>query len=148
MQYDNEDQVRAATSSEVNREIDREIWTHLRQYEGRSEADITRRIRELEREWDMEHLLEANASALSLTGVLLGMTGSRKWLLLPGVVLSFLIQHAVSGWCPPVPIFRRLGVRTRREIDQEKFALKILRGDFDDLKLPARAETAMRAARV
>ncbi len=148
MQYENEDQVRAATSSEVNRQIDREIWTHLRQYEGRSEADITRRIRELEREWDMERLLQANASALSLTGVFLGLTGSRKWLLLPGVVLSFLVQHAVSGWCPPVPIFRRLGVRTRREIDQEKFALKILRGDFDDLKLPARAETAMRAARV
>ena len=31
-------------------------------------------------------------------------------------------------------VFRRLGVRTRREIDGEKFALKILRGDFDQVK--------------
>ncbi len=37
---------------------------------------------------------------------------------------------AVQEWCPPVPVFRRLGVRTCQEIDEEKYALKILRGDF------------------
>jgi hypothetical protein len=60
----------------------------------------------------------------------------KKWLLLPGlVVLPFLFQHAVQGWCPPVSVFRRLGVRTRREINGEKFALKVLRGDFDQITL-------------
>jgi len=48
-------------------------------------------------------------------------------------VLVFLFQHSVQGWCPPLPVFRRLGVCTRSEIDQEKFALKALRGDFDSL---------------
>ena len=43
---------------------------------------------------------------------------------------GFLFQHATQGWCPPVPLFRKLGVRTRSEIDREKYALKILRGDF------------------
>ena len=28
---------------------------------------------------------------------------------------------------------RRLGVRTRKEIDREKYALKALRGDFADV---------------
>ena len=39
-------------------------------------------------------------------------------------------QNPVQGWCPPVPVFRRLGVRTREEIDRERYALKALRGDF------------------
>jgi hypothetical protein len=32
-----------------------------------------------------------------------------------------------------VPLFRRLGVRTRKEIERERTALKVLRGDLDDL---------------
>jgi hypothetical protein len=99
---------------------------------------ISKRIEELEREWDIERLLETNASALILTGAILGLTVSKKWLLLSGGVAGFLLQHAIEGWCPPIPILRKLGVRTRGEIDQEKFALKALRGDFNDL--PERKE--------
>lgn len=83
----------------------------------------------------MGRLLETNASALALLGLGLAVAHSRKWLIVPGVVLPFLLQHAVQGWCPPVPIFRRLGVRTRKEIDREKYALKALRGDFDGSRL-------------
>lgn len=43
------------------------------------------------------------------------------------------LQHAVQGWCPPVPVFRRLGIRTAREIDLERYGLKAIRGDFNDL---------------
>jgi hypothetical protein len=42
-------------------------------------------------------------------------------------------MHAVQGWCPPVPVLRKMGIRTRSEIDREKFALKVLRGDFQDV---------------
>lgn len=90
------------------------------------------RIRELEREWDIERTLEANASTLALTGAILGTTVNRRWFWLTGGVLTFLFQHATSGWCPPLPILRKLGVRTQSEIDQEKFALKAVRGDFRD----------------
>jgi hypothetical protein len=48
-------------------------------------------------------------------------------------VTAFLFQHAVQGWWPPLPLIRRLGVRTLREIDEERFALKTLRGDFKAL---------------
>ena len=125
------DRVRANTSEEVNARLDREMRERVESYAARGEAEITRRIGELDREWDMERLLETNASALAGVGVgLAAATGSRKWLIIPGVVLPFLFQHAVQGWCPPVPLFRRLGVRTREEIDREKYALKALRGDF------------------
>ena len=146
------DRVRENTAAEVNERLDREMHERVEAYAARGGAEITRRIEELDREWDMERLLETNASALAGLGVgLAAATGSRKWLILPGVVLSFLFQHAVQGWCPPVPVFRRLGVRTRKEIDREKYALKALRGDFDGLGAgdgqgrAARAETALDA---
>ncbi|HSH82103.1 MAG TPA: hypothetical protein VLA19_26550 [Herpetosiphonaceae bacterium] len=67
------------------------------------------------------------------------------------MVLPFLVQHAVQGWCPPLLVIRALGVRTRKEIDVEKYALKALRGDFGPLASGAsdeeRAEAALRAAR-
>jgi hypothetical protein len=128
------DRVRRNTALEINARIDREIEERVSAYAARGAEEISRRIGELDREWDMERLLETNASALAGVGVgLAAATGSRKWLILPGVVLSFLFQHAVQGWCPPVPVFRRLGVRTREEIDREKYALKVLRGDFRDV---------------
>ena len=58
---------------------------------------------------DIERTLEANAASLSLIGVTLGLTVDRRWLALPVGVAAFLLQHAVQGWCPPVPVLRRLG---------------------------------------
>lgn len=144
------DRVRANTATEINAKIDRKITESVRFYSGKSEDKITQRIHDLEREWDMERLLETNASALAFTGLVLGVIRNSKWLFLPGIVLPFLLQHAVQGWCPPVPLFRRLGVRTREEIEREKFALKALRGDFeeiDSLRRGEEAEDAVEAAK-
>jgi hypothetical protein len=139
------DRVRANTSEEINRRIDQDIERRVREYAKRSRSDITRRIEELDREWDMERLLETNASAIAFTGLALGLTHSKKWLIVPGIVLPFLFQHAVQGWCPPVPVFRRLGVRTREEIDRERYALKVLRGDFEKVQSLPKAEAALEA---
>ncbi|PTQ80072.1 hypothetical protein C8R21_1199 [Nitrosospira multiformis] len=120
------DRVRHSTASNVNREIDRQTNSNIRRYANSSEEVINRRIEELDQEWDIERALEANASTLALTGLLLGLTVNRKWLALPTVVLSFLLQHSLQGWCPPLPLLRRLSVRTRGEIDREKYELKAL----------------------
>lgn len=141
------DRVRANTSEAINRRIDRAIEARVREYAQKSSEEITRRIDELDLEWDIERLLETNASALAFTGLLLGVTKNIKWLLLPAVVLPFLFQHAVQGWCPPLPILRRLGIRTRKEIDREKYALKALRGDFHGGEPLPRAQTALRSTR-
>src|SRR4051794_4391924 len=77
-----------------------------------------------------ERTLEANAATLAFTGTMLGATADRRWLAVPAIVTVFLFQHAVQGWCPPVPLLRRLGFRTMREIDTERYALKALRGDL------------------
>src|SRR5437667_5429753 len=127
------DRVRARTAHRINDLIDERTIEHLCNYVGLSNQTISRRIEELDQEWDIERWLEANASSFALTGVVLGLTVDRKWFWVPVLVLPFLLLHATQGWCPPVPMLRRLGVRTRHEIDAEKYALKILRGDFDGI---------------
>ena len=124
------ERVRANTPAEVNWRIDQRIEENVRRYTEKPPAQIARRIWELEQEWDIERVLQAMASSLSLLGIALSLTRSRRWIILPGVVLSFLLLHAIQGWCPPVPVLRRLGVRTREEIERERLALKALLGDF------------------
>ena len=110
---------------------------------------IPARLRELDREWDIERTLETNAAVVALAGTLLGVFYDRRFLALPALVSVFLLQHALQGWCPPVPFFRRRGVRTATEIDRERYALKLLRGDFDraeDRLVGNRPSVAERAA--
>jgi len=131
------DRVRSHTSSSVNQKIDQKMNAQVESYTNRSSEEITQRIQELEKEWDTERVLEANASVLAFTGLLLGIFVNQNWFWLTGIVLPFLFQHAVQGWCPPLPVIRRLDVRTPHEIDQEKYVLKVLRGDFDPVSAAA-----------
>jgi hypothetical protein len=128
---ENFDRVRENTEDSVNEALTREAKERIDQYRSGSPREIDERIEELDREWDIERALETNASVIAFSGLALGVAHNRKWLAIPAVVLPFLFQHAVQGWCPPLPILRRLGFRTRKEIDREKYALKVLRGDFE-----------------
>jgi hypothetical protein len=119
------DRVRSSTASHVNEEIDLQTDINIQHYKGKSRAEILERIQMLDKEWDIERVLEVNASTLALTGLILGLTKNRKWLFLPGIVLPFLLQHGLQGWCPPLPLLRRFGIRTRGEIDREKYELKV-----------------------
>ena len=65
-------------------------------------AAIDARLRELDREWDVERCLETGASTLVLTGALLGATSDKKWFWLSAGVAAFLLEHAIQGWCPPI----------------------------------------------
>ena len=121
------------TPDRYNAEIRRKTEANVAHYAREGRAAIDRRLDELDHEWDIERVLEANAASVALVGVGLAVLVNRKFLALPGLVAGFLLQHALQGWCPPVPLFRRLGVRTAHEINQERFALKALRGDFEHL---------------
>jgi len=144
------DRVRENSEAQLNERIDRATQRRVLRAGGESKPALSRRLEQLDGEWDMERVLETNAAALALGGVLLGLLVNRKFLIIPGLVLPFLLQHATQGWCPPVPFFRKRGVRTRKEIDAEKFAVKALRGDFAGIDTQAdpnqRARAAWRAA--
>ena len=94
-----------------NRKIRRELEDRIRYY-ARNRSEIPDRLQALDREWDIERTLEANAASLALAGTLLGFLLDRRFLLLPALVTAFLLQHALQGWCPPVNLFRRFGRRT------------------------------------
>lgn len=127
------DAVRANTKPDVQRKIDKKIRQEIIHYASQPKDVISRRIFELEREWDVERVIEANASSIGLASLIWGVTVNKKCLAVTATVLGFLLLHAVQGWCPPVPVLRKMGVRTRREIDRELFALKVLRGDFQTI---------------
>jgi hypothetical protein len=120
------DRIRCYTARAINRAIDMETDRSITRHAALSDQRIRQRIGQLDQEWDVERVLEVYAGALGLAGVLLAHQVDRKWLILPSVVLFFLIQHATQGWCPPLPALRRLGVRTRSEIDREKYTLMSL----------------------
>jgi hypothetical protein len=146
------DRVPAQTADEINAQIQRAAGDRVR-YFAANPAGIGERLRELDEEWDIERVLEANAASVALTGSILAATVHKRWLMLPALVSGFLLQHAMQGWCPPLPIFRRLGYRTAREIDEERVALKALRGDFGPIgpgpgEHDGRAAHALQAARL
>jgi hypothetical protein len=126
------DRVPASTSESVNQRIRQQTLENIERYRNADRASIDQRLAELDAEWDIERTLEANAATACLVGLALGATNDRRWFFLPAVVAGFLLQHALQGWCPPLPVFRRMGVRTSYEIDQERYALKALGGDFGE----------------
>jgi hypothetical protein len=127
------DRVRAHSNGQQNQRIDARTQLCLEQHAAADRDAIDRHIDALDREWDVERYLQMNAGLVSLSGIVLGAWVSRRFLVLPAAVFGFFFQHAAQGWCPPLPVFRRIGVRTRREINKEKYALKALRGDFEHL---------------
>lgn len=128
------------TAESINERIRNRTEESIRRCVRAGPSAINRRLEELEREWDIERAIEANASALALTGVLLGFGADRRFFAVPGIVAAFLLQHAIQGWCPPVPVLRRIGFRTSDEIGQERYALKAARGDFANVSVTSMAD--------
>ncbi|MWJ26973.1 DUF2892 domain-containing protein [Halomonas sp. ZH2S] len=135
------------TAASVNREIQQRTEENIA-YFAENPHKIELRLHELEQEWDIERTLEANASTLNLVGITLAAAGYRRWLILPAAVSGFLLQHALQGWCPPIVILRKRGIRTSSEIDLERYALKALRGDFGGLEDTTALSTEERVRKV
>jgi len=140
------------SGSEATRRIEARIAESVRWHAAHPEQ-IERRLHELDREWDVDRLLQAHTSALAFIGVALGATVHRRWLAVPAIATTLLFQHAVQGWAAPVLILRNLGFRSMREIDTERYALKALRGDFGPIgpgphNRDTQASHALQAARL
>lgn len=134
------DRVSSNTSASANERIRRQTEANVARYAAAGPAAIAARLEDLDQEWDIERCLETMAPSITLAGLVLGTTVHHNWLVLSAVVQGFFLQHALQGWCPPVPVLRSLGVRTLEEIDRERYALKALRGDFrqvDSVRRPA-----------
>ena len=118
------ERVSSNTSPEINAQIQQRTEEHMRHVALAGRRAIEQRLRELDEEWDIERWVETLAPSFTLLGLSLGITRDRRWLALPIVVQAFFLQHALQGWCPPIPILRRMGVRTMQEIEHERCCLK------------------------
>lgn len=145
------DRVPQQTADHINQQIQRDAEQRITRIASQGRDAIDRRLAELDHEWDIERTLEANAATLAAVGAALALTSDRRFAMIPLVVGSFLLQHAIQGWCPPLPVFRRLGIRTQPEIAYERYALKSLRGDFRNISTSQHsgdsAPRALQAAR-
>lgn len=129
------DRVRDHSAQEVNRRVVQQTSARVEQCIRQGRGAITRRLAELDHEWDIDRVLMANfavvgglAYAIGLDRYsrprLLGLRRRRTgWLKFFGVQIGFLLLHASAGWCPPVAVWRRLGVRTKTEIEVERSIL-------------------------
>lgn len=128
------------TDARINREIEDATAARLAYYAEHTD-EIPHRLEELDVEWDVERAISTEAATTMLVGLVLGATRSPRWFLLPAVASAMLLLHNLQGWYPLLPLFRRMGLRTSREISIERYALKALRGDFermaDDTAVPS-----------
>jgi hypothetical protein len=93
------------------------------------------RLRELDREWDVERLTAATSGLLLLLGLGLVSLKGEQWLVFPAVVAACLLLHALVGWTPALPLMRCLGFRTPQEIAHERRALETCCGDVQTASL-------------
>jgi hypothetical protein len=135
------DRVRRHTAAEVLRRIDNVTVTSLSGCAG-SPAETDRRLKELDEEWDTDRALETEAATMGLIGLALGTFVRKQLLALPAIVAAAVLLQATTGRYPLMPLFRRLGLRTPKEIARERYALKALRGDFAGMGTTARAAEA------
>lgn len=131
------------TPSHVNARIEREALAAI---EGALRDDrIAERLQALDREWDTERTLQLNFSAVVLASLALAFV-DRRWLGVSALASAFMVQHAVQGWCPPLALFRRMGIRGSGEIERERAALRALRRT-DRLRVDERSIGAASRAR-
>jgi hypothetical protein len=92
---------------------------------------IADRLKVLDREWDIDRVLAATGVGLSIGLLLLAPRRCQRWVALGFTVRFFGLCLAAGG--ARNGLRKLLRLRTRTDIDAEKFALQVIRGDFDGI---------------
>ena len=96
-------------------------------------AAIADRLNQLDWEWTAGRMTKAALGVLIVAGFALTAIAGSWWLILPALAGLFLLQYSFSRTSWMSKVFQEAGYRTGCEVEQEKFALKTLRGDFRHL---------------
>lgn len=88
------ERVEKNTTAAVNEKIRLQTQASIARYAKAGVPAVRRRLRELDREWDIERYLETMAPSITLFGLVMGVAKDRRWLILPVIVQSFFLQHA------------------------------------------------------
>lgn len=118
-------------------------FEQIKEFAHKGKAKISKRLQEIENEWDIERIIHLHLSGVTITGALLGFFVDKRWFALPAVAAAVLVLHSMKGFAPQIPLLRKLGFRTRDEINREKYSLRAMRGDFKNTDAEEIWEAAM-----
>jgi hypothetical protein len=119
-------------------------WSELRERIAKIAADgpqaLEARLAEVNREWTTGRLVKATTGMMLLVGLALTAFHDPWWLALMILAALILIQY----WFLPrswlADLYSLAGFRSGAEIEDERLALRVLRGDFKDLPTLAEIE--------
>jgi hypothetical protein len=123
------DDIRRHSSARVNDRIDQRTREAIDETRD-SPSKIRARLDEIDREWDIDRALMLNFAVVATVSSSLAMRTLYKhgrlggWAAMFATQMGFLAFHAIKRWCPPMPVFRRLGFRSDHEIAAERAALQ------------------------
>lgn len=123
------DRIRERTSEASNRRIDLQTRGAIAEV-MESRDRIQARLAELDREWNVDRALMLNFAIVGGLSATLAMRSALRrgrfggWGVMLFTQLGFLANHAIRSWCPPLPVLRRLGFRSNREICAERVVLE------------------------
>lgn len=120
------DRVRGHTARRVLDRTDDRTDRAARAAVAAGPEGVRARLARIDREWDVDRALMANFAVLGGLSFAATVASGRRWSgwhTLLSAQLAFLLVHATVGWCPPLPVFRRLGFRTAKEIGRERRVL-------------------------
>lgn len=122
----------------------KDLLARIRNTPGAMEpaSGTTARLRQLDREMDQEQALQFGAAALGFIGALLSLTVNGAFALLPALAFAMLAQYVLQGWCPPLILLERLGLRSSSDIDRERYVLAAAVGDSQEPRLAGDAVRA------
>jgi hypothetical protein len=114
-------------SKKANARVDRRTEENLDRA-AKEPRFINDRLAELEREWDIDRTIMLGFAGMGTAALVLGLRRNWRWRFPLTAQITFLLLHSTVGWCPPAVVLRRLGFRTRQEIEAERKALLEMRG--------------------
>jgi hypothetical protein len=94
---------------------------------------ISDRLDQLDRVWSAGRMTKVTIGVVIVAGLILTVLVDPWWLILPALAAVILLQYLFARVSWLGALFRVVGFRPGSEIDQEKIALKALRGDFKNL---------------
>lgn len=123
--------VDANTSPEIKKRFRERLIANVNRFLGSDREAIDKRLKELDREWNVERAIELEAPLIIGLGAALGLLHNRKWFAVSGVAAGMVVLHNTKGWYPLLPVFQRMGLRSQKDIDTERNALRVLRKDHN-----------------
>jgi hypothetical protein len=118
------DQIRKHSFKSFNENIDEKTDSIIQLVIAEGPISIGERLNELDKEWDIDKavlLFQSGLIMIQLANAMKKQSKNSLWG--PLIQTPLLMLHATFGWSPVTMVFRKLGFRTRFEIQAEREVL-------------------------